>query len=80
MASLYDAFRVTLSRILTRQHAAVQVSAESIAAAALAAAKAAAAGTGHGQVAISETRRFAGKDIQVTCLPYPLLLAALPEH
>jgi uncharacterized phosphosugar-binding protein len=69
-----------LSRILTRQHAAVQVSAESIAAAALAAAKAAAAGTGHGQVAISETRRFAGKDIQVTCLPFQLLLAALPEH
>ena len=38
---------------------------KSTAAAALAAAKAAVSSAGHGQVAITETRRFAGKDIQV---------------
>ncbi len=38
---------------------------QSIAAVALAAARAAASGTGHGQVSVLETRRFAGKDIQV---------------
>ncbi len=43
-----------------------QDQAQSIAAAALAAAKAAASATGHGQVSIMETRRFAGKDIQVS--------------
>ena len=38
---------------------------QSTAAAALAAAKAAVSSAGHGQVAVTETRRFAGKDIQV---------------
>lgn len=44
----------------------LQDQAQSVAAAALAAAKAAASGTGHGQVSVMETRRFAGKDIQVS--------------
>ena len=38
---------------------------QSTAASALAAAKAAVSSAGHGQVAVTETRRFAGKDIQV---------------
>ena len=43
----------------------VQDNPQSTAAAALAAAKAAVSSAGHGQVAVTETRRFAGKDIQV---------------
>ena len=38
---------------------------QSTAAAALAAAKVAASSAGNGQVAVTETRRFAGKNIQV---------------
>ena len=43
----------------------MQETPQSTAAAALAAAKAAVSSAGHGQVAVTETRRFAGKDIQV---------------
>lgn len=69
---------------------------QSTAAAALAAAKAAASSAGHGQVAVTETRRFAGKDIQVkqlarqcslkdelpsVVLPYPALATiSMPCH
>ena len=41
----------------------------SAAAAALAAAKAAASATAHGQASVTETRRFAGKDVQVRLVP-----------
>lgn len=51
----------------------IQDGAQSIAAAALAAARAAASGTKHGQVSVMETRRFAGKDIQVTQIMHAAL-------
>lgn len=55
-----------LMLLLREQLSLTQGQAPSKAAAALAAARAAASGTGHGQVSVMETRRFAGKDIQVS--------------
>ncbi len=56
----------------SREAVSEQKPAMSLAAAAIAAAKAATSSTAansHGKIAVTETRRFAGKDIEVRCRP-----------